>query len=266
MHGTGVLAMQQVKTRTKWSSEDLEFLKSNHISLSYNEIAEHLGRTYANVNCKITRLGLGDNTPNYRYTMRPDVLQDDEFSGYLAGLWGADGCLSSTDGRIAHKFHKKDSEYLTDVYSNLVNESVCFDKSTSSSNIVSFRATLPTFRSYLEQVGITPQKTYTLNIDFERFPEPWIKGFLSGYLDGDGWVYTHPKRYEQRIGFVSSGNILSNIQSFLGYGKLYDRGTYSQLLFSSRYANTLAKYLEYNKYQFPRKKKKLSMLLETFKG
>lgn len=260
----GGQAMQLAKKRTKWSPEEIEFLKENHLKLSYKEMAYFLNKTYASVNCKITRLKIGDNTPNYKYTLKERALESQDFSGYIAGLWAADGHLHYDSGRVSHKFNKKDEKYLKYIYSILVNERPELRPESSNSNMVTFRATLPSFREYLESIGITSQKTYTLSVDFSKQSDLWSRHFISGYLDGDGWVYTPEKRYNQKIGFVSSGKILFDIQNFLGYGKLYSRNSYHTLIFCSKQSLKLSKYLENNKYQFPRKKDNIKKIISSF--
>lgn len=260
----GEQAMQQAKKRTKWTEDEVNFLKSNHLKLSYNQIAKHLNRTYSSVNGKVTQLGIGNNEPNYKYTFKKNSLSADEFSGYIAGLWAADGTLRHDSNRISHKFHVKDSEYLKYIYSILINEEVEFAEKTGNKNCVTFGGTIPEFRNYLESVNITSRKTHTLNVNFLDKSEVWSKHFIAGYLDGDGWVYTNEKRYKQKIGFVSSGKILHNIQEFLGYGKLYNRESYYRLIFTSKKSNKLANYLKDSKYQFPRKKQNLNIILNSF--
>jgi hypothetical protein len=259
----GEQAMQSAKKRTKWTVEEVDFLRNNHLKLSYNKIAKCLGKTYSGVNHKITRLGIGDNTPKYKYTLKKDALRDPEVSGYLAGIWAADGHLNYKSNQMSHKFHVKDSDYLKQIYSLIINEEVSFYKDTKE-NMVVFRGTIPSLRTYLQNLGITPKKTHTLSVNLLNKPHIWVKSFISGYLDGDGWVYLHQKRYEQKIGFVSSGKILYNIQEFLGYGSIYKKLSYSQLVFPSKHASKLANYLKDNKYQFPRKKEKLNTIIDSF--
>ena len=193
------------------------------------------------------------------------MLYDDILLGYITGLLTADGHLPQAKNSIRHKFSCKDEEHMSFVYSNLVNEKVSFKTPVRRPTIRVFSPSLKSLKKYLKEiVGLDNNKTYTCDIDLSRFNEAWVKSFLAGYLDGDGHVYVTNKRYNCRIGFVTSSNLINNIQNYLGYGLIHNQDTYKVLHFTGTKAYELATYLLGCQYQMPRKAQRLSKIIDMY--
>lgn len=67
----------------------------------------------------------------------------------------------------------------------------------------------------LNQLGITPNKSLTLNVDMERIPKNLRHHFIRGYFDGDGSLNCYQREnatyLEWELSFISSEIFLNEI-------------------------------------------------------
>lgn len=56
----------------------------------------------------------------------------------------------------------------------------------------------------IKELGIEPNKTGSCQ--FPEIPEEFLRDFIRGFLDGDGWIYTREERREISVGFSSGSH------------------------------------------------------------
>ncbi|MBQ5475411.1 MAG: hypothetical protein IIT65_12140 [Lachnospiraceae bacterium] len=91
----------------------------------------------------------------------------------------------------------------------------------------------------LFQLGVTPNKSLTLDIKFDLIPKELIHHFIRGYFDGDGSInyYTRPPYWydEWELSFISTEKVLLKIQEYLGISrKLFSCGKNYRFCYKSK--------------------------------
>lgn len=171
----------------KWSADFLAKLKEEYLAgetltalaAKYNVCRVDLGRKL-----KQSGLELFDHPTERRQLVKHNPFENltDPNTQYWLGWLASDGCV--TDRGAVILTICKDPEML-DKYIAFVGEplKVSCTKQANSINpkyFVEFYSRA--LAKYLTDLGITPRKSFTLNI---KFPFTW--DFVRGYLDGNGW-------------------------------------------------------------------------------
>jgi hypothetical protein len=112
---------------------------------------------------------------------------------YSAGFIAADGNVDKNQSMIQIKIHQSDKIVLEKIleYSNGDNPIHIYDEG-SDTELCSLR--LNNFfwaKDLKDKFNITPNKTLTLeppNFDLDKVSPELVKSFITGYIDGDGYV------------------------------------------------------------------------------
>lgn len=137
-----------------------------------------------------------------KYTSLHDKLSQGEL-GYFCGLLATDGCLHKNqtvlqiglqekDRNVVENFARKISDpplrVRTVLCAGRINKYKDLTIETRQ-NLVFTSASLPSFYHYLIDLGITPAKSKTLDVNLEGKSEEFLWHFFRGVIDGDGSVY-----------------------------------------------------------------------------
>ena len=108
---------------------------------------------------------------------------------YLLGVICSDGCIYKRDnheGMWQISIDKNDYLWLEDIKKIIEsNNPLSFNNSTVTLSIVSQK-----MYNDLNNIGIIPKKTYTMDIEkvFDAIPQEYHIDFIHGYFDGDGSI------------------------------------------------------------------------------
>lgn len=126
------------------------------------------------------------NTNNKKYEINEIYFSNwSKDMAYIVGLIAADGCMSPDKYRI--RINLIDKELLESIAEKLNYTGPI--RKTKSKLGEGYELALNNRQIYkdLEHIGITPRKTFTVNI--KNIPSEYEYDFFRGYFDGDGCVY-----------------------------------------------------------------------------
>lgn len=179
---------------SKWSHEEIEFLKNNYLNMTYKELSNHLNRSKSAIDLKINRLGLKKS--KYTYNHSYFKIIDTPEKAYWLGFIAADGCVSvnerTNSGELCIKLKGSDGPHLQK-FNKSINGNIDVSYGTQICNMNNKQYCFSQIRLYsIEMVqdlishGIIPNKTHHLL--FPDIKTEYISHFIRGYFDGDGCI------------------------------------------------------------------------------
>lgn len=116
---------------------------------------------------------------------------------YLVGLIAADGCVRrvKSTGAVTLTCHEDDEE-LVELLLKEIGGVIYTPKKGRHKTWWVWSQLLS---AQLIDLGITPRKSLTLTIQWEKIPEDLIRHFILGILDGDGSILDRPGHYRVQI-------------------------------------------------------------------
>ena len=138
---------------------------------------------------------------NIVYSKYNDYLYDCDELYYLIGMIASDGTIDSEKGRnrIRILLHKNDVDVLDKikdfVFENSNEIKYYYSKEKYFTLCISDKRLI----SLCNKIGIYPNKTKTLELNFNYIPEKYIFSFLRGYFDADGTVTISQSKYKDKI-------------------------------------------------------------------
>lgn len=149
------------------------------------EIADELGTYNTSIRRILLRNGVKVRTQSEAQAKTVNVFKDLELEQvqYWLGFLAADGTIAKKENLIALELQKKDLEHLKKycAFVGISYKEIPYPKY----NTVGYRAFFKNkeVKEYLMQLGITDNKSKTLEIKFE-----FNSHFIRGVFDGDGYV------------------------------------------------------------------------------
>lgn len=215
--------MSRTSVKKRWTKEEEDFLRKNSKTMSYQELADSLGRTKDGVSKRVRSLNLEiKNTFNkYEYNINYFSKIDTEEKAYWVGFIAADGCLLER-GRLKIGLQASDSSHLTK-FNNALDSNKEVKITTSKKDGKSYPSALLVFDSVnlvedLKKINIFPMKTYDMKLP--KISEELMPHYLRGLFDGDGSFYVGNRKDRDRkvfsielIGYNSP--FMTEIQDFL---------------------------------------------------
>lgn len=195
---------------TRWTNEELEYLKENYQDKSYREIGEYLGRKEQAIRSKMHYLGLKKSVYHCNYEYFKDI--DTEGKAYWLGFIYADGNVNKAQNTLRINLQANDSDHLVKLNKSIggnfnvrIYDEVHKDKSYPMSQILIYSTSMV---KDLMSYGVFPNKTD--KIIFPDLPENLIRHFIRGYFDGDGSICErkHKKRLSDLACSFSCGSML----------------------------------------------------------
>lgn len=197
----------------KWLECEIQFLKDNYKTMTYQEIADKLNRTKSAVDLKINRLGLKKSKYIYNHSFFNII--NTQAKAYWLGFIYADGCVSHdtrTDSfELSIKLQEKDYEHLKKFNKDLNgNVPVSFYSKTLNYKNQDREYGQCQIRLYSKEMvldliscGVVPNKSNSYTFPIIK-DENLIPHFIRGYFDGDGCIYLNKKKKLPDVNFTSN--------------------------------------------------------------
>ena len=152
-----------------------------------------------------------------RWSLKYSVNEDffDHWSGqmaYLLGFTFADGSIYKTS--LSWDIQKRDLDLLEKI-NKIINSTYPISVRKRSCRL---RISNQIFIRGAVKRGLVPKKN--MRDELPKIPERFIRHFVRGFLDGDGWIIIRTGRNEIDIGFSSGNNDILEILSSLIYREL----------------------------------------------
>ena len=231
------------------------------------KVAKLLGVTKDSVKKYVIEAGLPTNDRRYSRSCRQDIpftsevfdYSDSEL-GYICGLVSADGCLmgNSTISLQLQEDDRTSVEWLAEK-STGNKKAVTYEapRSIKHKALIRFRRRLPKLYQYCLDMGITPRKSLTLDVNLDNKSDEFKWYFLRGAIDGDGCVYVGKRVCESSIRLCSASDVyLLHLQTIFGGTLSRSQSTY-MLQFKGAQAIQLSKFLPVDSYHMSRKTNKI---------
>lgn len=214
--------------------------------------------------------GLSTNDRSFSRKCRQDIpyldekaISDDRHMGYICGLIASDGNLGKDGKTISLELSREDSSVVEWISSLVLNTPTPLRESHRVGRVptVVFRRQLPLLYQYCLDMGITPKKSLTLDVNLEGKSEEFLWHFLRGVIDGDGCISVgtqdRPSNSSIRIASASL-TFLETLQSIFG-GTITKQSCY-MLQFKGKLSKQLALKLPVNPEYMTRKTIKLESI------
>lgn len=137
---------------------------------------------------------------------------------YIIGLICSDGCIYKRDrheGLWQITLQQQDEELLYQIKKEIkADNPIKYGKNTATLTIVNQK-----MYENLLNIGITPKKTYSLNLEevIKHIPKTYWKDFLHGYFDGDGSITVRDIPSKSKIQFALPEHNISFFKEMLDY-------------------------------------------------
>lgn len=151
---------------------------------------------------------------------------DNEWKAYWLGFLYADGCNDMSNSCIRLKLQIRDIEHVKSFRDSLQSDS-SIKTFFSDQRIVGGRCVGPSelcaiyicnaqLCQQLNNLGCIPNKTYVLQFpSSEQVPDKFMRHFIRGFLDGDGWISYSKKDGTPYVGFVGMEQFLVPLRDFI---------------------------------------------------
>lgn len=206
-----------LKTKSRWSEKELDFLRENYGKINNRKIGEILDRSIDAVQLKARKIGLGINS-KYNFNKNFFKVIDTHDKAYWLGFIYADGYVIYNKDKRNYEFgimlQKRDSNHLRKFNKSIEgNFSINYrDRETymKSDNNRLIKSSVCEIRVYsidmvedLMSHGVYTNKTYK-DMKLPNLSDELMWSFIRGYLDGDGHISVpkENKKYGYNIGFT----------------------------------------------------------------
>lgn len=133
------------------------------------------------------------NPNRFKYTINQDFFKKWNLKmAYILGFTFADGNIHGCS--LAWDL-KNDLKLLREI-NKAMKSNYPIEKRRDSFRL---RISNPIILQDIQKLGIIPNKTRTCY--FPNVPEKFLKDFVRGFLDGDGWIYIRKKKDDISVGF-----------------------------------------------------------------
>jgi hypothetical protein len=199
----------RVLSSCPWTAADEQLLRDLYpdLSLTREEIARRLNRTWRACQHKIHQLNLGPlRERNNPCAVRRDYFRviDSAEKAYWLGFIAADGCvyIGGRQHTLRLDLQPRDLHWLERFRDIIAPEMHITQHGTRS---FSFGIGSQELVADLLALGITPRKSNTL--EWPNVPEAHVIPFLLGYFDGDGCLHRRPGRRKEQYQWSMVGTL-----------------------------------------------------------
>lgn len=173
---------------TRWTYDELEYLKENYQDKSYKEIGEYLGRKEQAIRSKLHYLGLKKSIHHCNYNYFETI--DTEDKAYWLGFIYADGNINKAKNTLTINLQGRDYKHLEKlnkcIDGNFAVKRFDANKSGHIYKMCQILVYSTKMANDLISHGVIPNKTD--KITFPELPRHLIRHFIRGYFDGDGSI------------------------------------------------------------------------------
>lgn len=151
----------------------------------------------------------------YRYNKQFFNKIDNEEKAYWAGFIAADGNIRKDFLKMRIELNIQDYIHLEKFKKSIQGENPISKSIRPKNHSCYIDVNCKEFCLALNNLGITPKKSLTLNINFNLIPKELRNHFIRGYFDGDGSINKYFRKdsnyCEWEISFISSKKFLEQI-------------------------------------------------------
>ena len=151
----------------------------------------------------------------YKYNKQFFNKIDTEEKAYWAGFIAADGNVRKDFLKMRIELNIQDYHHLEKFKQAIQGENPIRESIRPGNHSCYIDVNCKEFCLALNDLGITPKKSLTLNINMNKVPKELRRHFIRGYFDGDGsinwFIRTGGKYKEWEISFISSEIFLNQI-------------------------------------------------------
>lgn len=194
---------------TRWTNEEIEYLKENYQDKSYKEIGEYLGRKEQAIRSKMHYLGLKKSIYHCNYNYFETI--DTEDKAYWLGFIYADGNINKAQSTLRINLQARDNFHLSKLnkcidgnFNVRIYDEKHGDKIYPMCQILVYSTKI--VRDLMDK-GVVPHKSNI--ITFPELRNDLVRHFIRGYFDGDGSICErkHKKRQSDLSCSFTSGSI-----------------------------------------------------------
>lgn len=192
------------------NKEKIEIVKKMLSNQNSNkEIMEKVGyKTYSGLKsfCYRNNIVMSEfrNKKTIKKIFNEDFLKNEDVLYYFYGLVASDGTLDKNRKRIRITLKDLDMEILTKLKKELFvnHEEAKLYETIKSDSMKYISLHIENKKLYEEclKLGLTPNKTKTLKINYDNMSKKNISSFIRGYFDGDGSVSINQPFYIKKNG------------------------------------------------------------------
>lgn len=175
---------------SKWSSEEINWLKNNYTKLGPEECSKILGKKATAISYKGKILGLKYEHPDIQVDMEnfynirmPEVA-------YLLGIFYADGCIrNSLRSDNTMSLTSKTSDAIT-IYDSIMKTGKWkfYSYKRATGSISYFKLNSRKLITFLRENGYEEKSTRSADKILSKIPEHLKHYWFRGFLDGDGFI------------------------------------------------------------------------------
>lgn len=175
----------------------------------------------------------------YKYNKKFFNKIDTEEKAYWAGFIAADGNIRKDFLKMRIELNIRDYSHLEKFKKSIEGNNPIKEAIRPNNHSCYIDVNCKEFCSALNELGITPKKSLTLQIKFELIPRELRNHFIRGYFDGDGSINKYQRdnkeKPEWEISFISSKFFLEQILKELNKEKkLYSCGNNFRISFKAK--------------------------------
>jgi len=200
----------------KWDKCEIDYLKNNASSKTFNELMKDLNRSKGSINYKLTDLGLHSKN----FVSIKEVDEDffktwTEEMAYILGYWFADGNIKSgEDKRYTFRISSNDKSILEKVQSSMKSKHKIYNRKSTNEYCLSI-GNKEIYNDIIKLGGV-PKKS--LVNEFPEIPKEYIKHFIRGYFDGDGCItFCGKQKRVPCISFIGTKQFLNKLMNHIPY-------------------------------------------------
>lgn len=173
----------------------------------------------------------------YKYNKKYFEVIDTEEKAYWLGFIAADGNVRKDFLKMRIELNIKDKNHLEKFKKSLDANVPIKEYIRPNNHSCYLDINCKQLCLNLNELGITPNKSLTLEVRWEKIPEKLIKYFIRGYFDGDGSLNLYESRgYDEwELSFIGSEKTLNYFIDFFGIRKnLYSCGNNFRYCYKSK--------------------------------
>lgn len=207
---------------------------------SYKDLAKYFNKSVSSIACLLNREGLkGKRIQNHarKYPINQTFFDEinSEEKAYFLGFLCADGCNHKNSTKISMFLKESDKEIL-EIFKNLLQPTkpLTFLKKTTGSDQYGIQISNRKISNRLNELGCVPNKTFNLLFpNKNQVPKEYLKYYLRGFFDGDGWLG------EKESSITATNDFCETLQKFLFEefsmeSRIRSKGKISEICFSTK--------------------------------
>ena len=175
----------------------------------------------------------------YKYNKKFFNNIDTEEKAYWAGFIAADGNVRKDFLKMRIELNIQDHAHLEKFRKNIEGNNPIKESIRPKNHSCYIDINCKELCIALNDLGITPKKSLTLKINFDKIPLELRHHFIRGYFDGDGSINSYKRQdsdyLEWELSFISSKDFLTQIlKEIKKEKKIYSCGNNYRICFKSK--------------------------------